>query len=57
MDITQKLALPRVIPLNEGTYRGTHIYTEVEKLMDTMFESATYDVSRRFESAAFFSLT
>lgn len=57
MDITPKLVLPRVVPLNESTYHGTHIYSEVEKITNTTFENATHDVSRRFESAAFLSLT
>jgi len=57
VDITRKLVLRRVIPVNEGTYHGTHIYSEVEKIMSTISESTTHDVSRRFESAAFFSLT
>ena len=57
VDITRKLVLRRVIPLNEGTYHGTHICAEVEKIMSTISKSTTHDVSRRFESAAFFSLT
>ena len=57
VNITRKLVLCRVTPTSEGTYHGTHIYTEVEKIMSTISESTTHDVSRRFESAAFFSLT
>ena len=57
VDITRKLVLRRAIPLNEGTYHGIHICAEVEKIMGTISESTTHDVSRRFESAAFFSLT
>jgi len=57
VDITRKLVLCRAVRLGKSTYHETHICTDVEKTTTTIFKRTAHDVNRRFESAAFLSLT
>lgn len=53
--ITERLGLPGVV-LNESTYHGTPIYSDIEKITNNTSKGITHNVSRCFESAAFLSL-